>query len=81
MSGQNGQVADLCGGGANLCGSKPCGGEVGERCIEAARAWSCGRMCVRAELCGAAALLNQAGESEAQRERSHDALNLVVLLR
>ena len=80
MSGENGQVADLCGGEANRRWHQPRGGEVGERGVKAARPWGGGRMCVRTELCRTTALLNQAGESKAQRERAHDALNLVVLL-
>ena len=37
-------------------------------------------MGARTKLCGAAALLYKAGEPEAQRQRAHDALHLVVLL-
>ena len=81
VGGKNGQVADLCGGGANLCRGKPRSSEVGERGVEAARTWRGGRMCARAQLCGTAALFNKDGESESQRKRAHDALDLVVLLR
>ena len=81
MSGKNGQVADLCCSGANLRRSESRGGEIGECGVEAAWAWCGVRMCARIQLCGTAALFNKAGESEAQRERTHDALDLVVLLR
>ena len=80
VRGKNGQVTDLCGGEVNRRWHQPRGAEIGERCVKAARAWGGGRMRVRTELCGAAALLNQAGESEAQRQRPHDALHLDVLL-
>ena len=81
VRGKNGQVTDLCGGEANRRWHQPRGAEIGERCVKAARAWGGGRMGARAELCSAAALLNKAGESEAQRQRPHDALHLIELLR
>ena len=77
---ENGQITDLSGCGPNLCRGEPDGGEIGKCCVKTAGTWCRGRVSTLAELRGAAALLNETRESEAQRECAHDALDLVVLL-